>query len=77
MKLLLATSKFCGPCHVIKRKLADENITVDTIDLEEDTDAFKKHGIRGVPTLLVLQDDECIEKIQGNNDIINKIKENA
>ena len=77
MKLLLATSKFCGPCHMLKRKLDDEKLQVSMIDMEEDTDTFRKYGVRAVPTLLVLQDDNVLEKIQGTNEIFNKIKEHA
>lgn len=61
---------------MLKRKLDDEKLQVSMIDMEEDTDTFKKYGVRAVPTLLVLQDDEVLEKIQGTNDIFNKIKEN-
>ncbi len=62
---------------MLKRKLDDEKLQVSMIDMEEDTDTFRKYGVRAVPTLLVLQDDEVLEKIQGTNDIFNKIKENA
>lgn len=77
MKLLLATSKFCGPCHLLKRKLGDEKLEVETIEMEEHMETFRDYGIRGVPTLLVIQDNEPIEKIQGVNDIIAKIKQHA
>lgn len=77
MKLLLATSKFCGPCHVLKRKLEESNLQVDMIDMEENVDTFRKYSIRGVPVLLVLEQEELVEKIQGVTDIFNKIKENA
>jgi glutaredoxin len=74
MKLILATSKFCGPCHLLKRKLNDEKIQVDTIDMEENMDIFRQYKVRGVPVLLVVDNDTVIESIQGINDIIEKIK---
>jgi len=77
MKLILATSKFCGPCALLKRKLQSDKLTVETIDMEEDTDKFRQYGVRSVPRLLVVEDDEVTEVIQGSDEIIKKIKEHA
>lgn len=77
MKLILATAKFCGPCQILKRKLKDENLEVETVEMEENTEVFREYNIRSVPTLVVLQDNEVAEKIQGMSDIIAKIKEHA
>jgi glutaredoxin len=77
MKLILATSKFCGPCHILKRKLQDDNLEVETIDMEEDTDKFRHYGVRSVPRLLIVENDEVTEVIQGSDEIIKKIKEHA
>jgi thioredoxin-like negative regulator of GroEL len=54
--------------------LNDEKIQVDTIDMEENMDIFRQYKVRGVPVLLVVDDDTVIESIQGINDIIEKIK---
>jgi glutaredoxin len=77
MKLILATSKFCGPCHLIKRKLQDDNLEVETIDMEENTDKFRYYGVRSVPRLLIVENEEVTEVIQGSDEIIKKIKEHA
>jgi glutaredoxin len=77
MKLILATSKFCGPCHLIKRKLQDDNLEVETIDMEEDTDKFRHYGVRSVPRLLVVENEEVTEVIQGSDEIIKTIKEHV
>jgi glutaredoxin len=77
MKLILATSKFCGPCALLKRKLQDDKLEVETIDMEEHTDKFRHYGVRSVPRLLVVEDEEVTEVIQGSDDIIKKIKEHA
>jgi glutaredoxin len=77
MKLILATSKFCGPCHLLKRRLNDENIEVDTIDMEENIDAFRQYNIKGVPRLVVIEEDTVTESIQGVDDIIKKIKQHV
>ena len=77
MKLILATSKFCGPCHLIKRKLQDGNLEVETIDMEENTDKFRHYGVRSVPRLLIVENEEVTEVIQGSDEIIKTIKEHV
>jgi glutaredoxin len=77
MKLILATSKFCGPCHLIKRKLQDDNLEVEIIDMEENTDKFRQYGVRSVPRLLIVENEEVTEVIQGSDEIIKKIKEHV
>jgi glutaredoxin len=77
MKLIIATSKFCGPCALLKRKLQSDKLVVETIDMEEDTDKFRQYGVRSVPRLLVVEDDIVTEVIQGSDEIIKKIKEHA
>ncbi len=77
MKLVLATSAFCGPCHLLKRKLSDEKLEVETIDLEQDTERFREYDIRAVPRLVVIEDGVVTERIQGIEDIIKKIKNYA
>lgn len=77
MKLILATSSFCGPCHILKRKILDENLKVETVEMESDQSVFKKYSVRSVPRLLVIEDDVLQESVQGIEDIIKKIKEHA
>ena len=77
MKLILATSSFCGPCLILKRKIADEKLEVETIEMESDPSLFKKYNVRSVPRLLVIDEDVLQESVQGIEDIIKKIKEHA
>ena len=77
MKLVLATSVFCGPCHLLKRRLSDEKLEVETIDLEQHTERFREYDIRAVPRLIVIKDDVVIERIQGVEEILKTIKNHA
>ena len=77
MKLILATSSFCGPCHILKRKISDEKLEVETIEMESDPSLFKKYNVRSVPRLLVIDEDVLQEPVQGIEDIIKKINEHA
>jgi glutaredoxin len=76
MKLVLATSKTCGLCHMLKSKLKKDNIELETVEFEEDFEFFKKHQIKGVPKLLVFENSNVVEIIQGIDDIIKKAKNN-
>lgn len=83
MKLILATSKTCGPCMVIKSKLKASNLSVEIVEHdpsnpEPTKEFFTKHGIRSVPRLVVLDDnDNASEIIQGIDEIVTKIKDNV
>ena len=70
------TSSMCGPCYLLKNRLKDEKLEVDTLDMTEpeNLDFFRKHGIKSVPRL-VIEDGDTVEIVQGIEDIVNKLKE--
>jgi len=72
MKKTLLTSPTCGPCQVLKNKLAlHPNLNYDTKDFSIDADKefFHQHNIRSVPRL-VIEDGQSVTIIQGSEDII-------
>jgi len=52
MKLSLATSKFCGPCQVIKGYIETNNLDVELKELGSDPEFFIGNDIKSVPTLV-------------------------
>jgi thioredoxin 1 len=64
MKALKFEASWCQPCKMMTRIMEDasEQITipVEKIDIDENMDLAKQYGIRGVPTL-VLVDDAGVE----------------
>lgn len=74
MKKILATSKTCGPCHMLKAKLAKSAITVDAMSMSdaENIPWFREKNIKSVP-VLIIEDDQGIEldRIFGAEDIFN------
>lgn len=62
MNLVLATSKFCGPCGMIKKYIDENSLDVKLIELGEDPDFFLRNEIKSVPTLVVIQDETICEK---------------
>jgi glutaredoxin len=77
IKKTLLTNKTCGPCMVIKNKLRDLKIEVETKDfsVKEDQEIFYKHNVKSVPRLLVEDDENGVSIIQGYDDIIAALKE--
>jgi thioredoxin 1 len=77
-------AEWCGPCKqvgAILDTIDDEEIEIQKIDIEEDTESVEDYGIRSVPTLIFIKDDEIQakhvgyvnkEKLMG---IIDKLKE--
>lgn len=76
--LTLATSVTCGPCKMLKNKLATLGLEVDVKEytIDDDKEFFIKHNIRSVPRLVV-DTDGVVEIIQGMDEIIDKITTNV
>jgi len=66
-KLLRFTASWCQPCKMLAKTL--EGITIDypieTIDIDESSNLAIQYGVRGVPTLVMLQDDVETKRIVG------------
>ena len=66
-KVLRFTASWCQPCKMLAKTL--EGITTDypieTIDIDEKQDLAIQYGVRGVPTLVMLEDDVEIKRIVG------------
>ena len=58
MKLLKFHATWCAPCKMLSRVMEDVQLPmpVEEIDIDQDRDAAMKFGIRGVPTLVIVDD---------------------
>ena len=70
-KEILATSKYCSPCQVLKKELDVLNIEIEMKDSSTDFQYFIDNNIKTVP-ILILEDGE---KIQGPAKILNHLKD--
>ena len=80
MKTLLFTSPTCGPCKQLKKDLETEGILSDitVVDVSYETSAslVSFYGVRSVPTMVFMDDDEEIIKVRvGYTGNIEDIKE--
>ena len=66
-ELLKFQADWCSPCKQLSviMKNADLGMPVTLIDIDYDTAMTTKYQIRGVPTLIVLEDGKEIKRMSG------------
>ena len=84
IKILDFYAGWCGPCKAmspILDQIEDEldDVIIEKYDVEENEEIVEDYGIRSVPTLVFIKDDEIVSKHVGSLSkekllaIINKI----
>lgn len=66
-KLLKFKAVWCGPCKTLSNIMegADLGVEVVEIDVDEDTESAVKYNIRGVPTLILVEDGVEMKRTSG------------
>lgn len=67
-KLIMFTASWCSNCQVVKASLEDNNVSYTTVDVDtsEGEELAKQNGVRGLPTVLVVDDKgEEVRRIVG------------
>lgn len=69
MKLLKFSASWCGPCKMLSTTIAgikDEiPYPIEEIDVDVNTDLAKKFSIRGVPTMILVNEDTEVKRKVG------------
>ena len=66
--LVVFKASWCGPCKALAMTMQDLVLPVaqvKTIDIDEDMTAAKEFAVRGVPTVLLMEDNEVIKRSSG------------
>lgn len=65
--LVIYSATWCSPCQQLKKTLqsVDLGIPVNIIDIDEDPVSAAENTIRGVPTLLLMQDNMVVKRKSG------------
>jgi thioredoxin 1 len=63
-KVIRFTASWCQPCKMLAKNLESVNTTVpiEVIDIDEDQETAIHYGIRGVPTLVMIDENNNVVK---------------
>ena len=66
-KVLRFTASGCQPCKMLARTLEGipTDYPIEVIDIDENQELSIQYGVRGVPTLVMLQDDVETKRVVG------------
>lgn len=69
MKILKFSASWCGPCKMLSMTIAGIKdqipYPIEEIDIDVSTDIAQKFGIRGVPTMVLLDGDKEVKRKVG------------
>ena len=63
---------WCGPCRAIAPVIEelhnelDGKAVIGKVDVDQNSEAPQKYGVRNIPTLLVFKEGEVVDKVVGN-----------
>lgn len=68
-RVLRFTASWCGPCKMLAKTLEEVNtiIPIEVIDIDDQQDLAVEYGVRGVPTLIMLDENVEVKRLVGMN----------
>ena len=66
-RVLRFTASWCGPCKMLAKTLEEitTNVPIEVYDIDENTDIAVEYGVRGVPTLIMLDGNTEVKRLVG------------
>jgi thioredoxin 1 len=66
-KVLKFSAVWCGPCKMLTKTLQNiqTNVEIEEIDIEQNTELTQQYRIRGVPTLVLVENDVEVKRFVG------------
>lgn len=76
MKILRFTASWCGPCKSLAMNLEQANLQmpIEVIDIDVQSDIAIEYGVRGVPTLVMLDENIEVKRLVGSK-TVTELKE--
>ena len=68
-RLVLFTTATCPKCVMAKKFLADAALSYDTVLVDIDPDAARRFGVKQAPTLLVLDGETVLKRVENPSNI--------
>jgi len=67
-KVVRFTATWCGPCKMLAKTLEEIKtiVPVEVIDIDAQPDIAAEFGIRSVPTLVMMEDNNVTKRLVGN-----------
>jgi len=67
-KIVRFTASWCGPCQMLAKTLeeVDSKLPIEVVDVDVHPEIAAEFGIRGVPTLVIVEDNIPSKRIVGN-----------
>ena len=66
-KVLKFSASWCGPCKALAMTMnsVKTDVEVENVDIDENMELAAKYGIRGVPTMVMLEDGHEVKRVSG------------
>jgi thioredoxin 1 len=66
-EILYFSAAWCGPCKALAPRMEriSNQINYRKIDVDNDKELSSKYGVRNIPTLILVQDGEAINRLVG------------
>jgi len=63
-RVIRFTASWCGPCKMLAKTLdeIETNIPIEVVDIDEQSDVAVEFGVRSVPTLIMMDNQNNVSK---------------
>lgn len=64
-KVVVASAPWCQNCKLLKKSLVSAGVEFEEVNIDKMMDFARNNQIRSLPTTLLIEDDNVVEKIVG------------